>query len=201
MELFTSTISSLSSQVAELKDIQCKPLVEFLNLPSQISLVQEKLKTLDSLPNLLYKVSDTLNRFSIVMENASGAASMDVSSVGQAPPSLAKEEKNTKDANRGRLLGSVPEPFIAEGPSASALQLKLSISLTEAEMCVSLLEGLQDTPHNPLKTSLIVTISTYASGGGLILYQAYSNLYATTGRKAHLLGDKQIPSVGVFDEV
>ncbi|GJX70282.1 hypothetical protein Tco_0307453 [Tanacetum coccineum] len=33
-----------------------------------------------------------------------------------------------------------------------------------------------------------------ASGGGLILYQAY-------GRKAHLLEDKQIPSVGVFDEV
>ncbi|GJX88134.1 hypothetical protein Tco_0340148 [Tanacetum coccineum] len=39
------------------------------------------------------------------------------------------------------------------------------------------------------------------SGGGLILYQAYSNLYAMTGRKAHLLEDKQIPNVGVFDEV
>ncbi|GJS99340.1 hypothetical protein Tco_0820510 [Tanacetum coccineum] len=39
------------------------------------------------------------------------------------------------------------------------------------------------------------------SGGGLILYQAYSNLYAMTGRKAYLLKDKQIPSVGVFDEV
>ncbi|GJX70523.1 hypothetical protein Tco_0307694 [Tanacetum coccineum] len=39
------------------------------------------------------------------------------------------------------------------------------------------------------------------SGGGLILYQAYGNLYAMTGRKDHLLEDKQIPSVGVFDEV
>ncbi|GJY35555.1 hypothetical protein Tco_0420933 [Tanacetum coccineum] len=39
------------------------------------------------------------------------------------------------------------------------------------------------------------------SGGGLILYQAYGNLYAMTGRKTHLLKDKQIPSVGVFDEV
>ncbi|GJY46334.1 hypothetical protein Tco_0435397 [Tanacetum coccineum] len=38
------------------------------------------------------------------------------------------------------------------------------------------------------------------SGEGLILYQAYGNLYAMTGRKAHLLEDKQIPSVGVFDE-
>ncbi|GKA27543.1 hypothetical protein Tco_0713711 [Tanacetum coccineum] len=39
------------------------------------------------------------------------------------------------------------------------------------------------------------------SGGGFILYQAYGNLYAVTGRKAHLLKDKQILSVGVFDEV
>ncbi|GJZ81775.1 hypothetical protein Tco_0646769 [Tanacetum coccineum] len=39
------------------------------------------------------------------------------------------------------------------------------------------------------------------SGGGLILYQAYGNLYAMTGRKGHLLEDKQILSVGVFDEV
>ncbi|GKF14391.1 hypothetical protein Tco_0055853 [Tanacetum coccineum] len=39
------------------------------------------------------------------------------------------------------------------------------------------------------------------SGGGLILYQAYGNLYAMTGRKAYLLEDKQILSVGVFDEV
>ncbi|GKA88442.1 hypothetical protein Tco_0810206 [Tanacetum coccineum] len=35
----------------------------------------------------------------------------------------------------------------------------------------------------------------------LILYQAYGNLYATTGRKVHLLEDKQTLSVGVFDEV
>ncbi|GJU78732.1 hypothetical protein Tco_1275802 [Tanacetum coccineum] len=39
------------------------------------------------------------------------------------------------------------------------------------------------------------------SGGGLILYQAYGNLCTMTGRKAHLLEDKQISSVGVFDEV
>ncbi|GKA10611.1 hypothetical protein Tco_0690044 [Tanacetum coccineum] len=39
------------------------------------------------------------------------------------------------------------------------------------------------------------------SGGGLILYQAYGNLYDMTGRKAYLLEDKQIPSEGVIDEV
>ncbi|GJY93130.1 putative reverse transcriptase domain-containing protein [Tanacetum coccineum] len=38
-------------------------------------------------------------------------------------------------------------------------------------------------------------------GEGLILYQAYGNLYDMPGRKAHLLKDKQIPSVRVFDEV
>ncbi|GKD62008.1 hypothetical protein Tco_1299517 [Tanacetum coccineum] len=44
-------------------------------------------------------------------------------------------------------------------------------------------------------------VTTYARSGGLILYQAYGNLYATTGRKAHLLGDEQISSVWVFDEI
>ncbi|GJS82818.1 hypothetical protein Tco_0749359 [Tanacetum coccineum] len=39
------------------------------------------------------------------------------------------------------------------------------------------------------------------SGGGLILYQAHGNLYAMTGRKTHLLEDKQIPNVRVFDEI
>ncbi|GKE82247.1 hypothetical protein Tco_1552247 [Tanacetum coccineum] len=39
------------------------------------------------------------------------------------------------------------------------------------------------------------------SGEGLILYQPYGNLYIMAGRKAYLLKDKQIPSVGVFDEV
>ncbi|GJV18301.1 ribonuclease H-like domain-containing protein [Tanacetum coccineum] len=34
------------------------------------------------------------------------------------------------------------------------------------------------------------------SGEGLIFYQAYGNIYAMIGRKAHLLEDKQIPSVG-----
>ncbi|GJT22205.1 hypothetical protein Tco_0892142 [Tanacetum coccineum] len=39
------------------------------------------------------------------------------------------------------------------------------------------------------------------NGEGLILYQTYGNLYAMIGRKAHLLEDKQISSVGIFDEV
>ncbi|GJW51951.1 hypothetical protein Tco_0093302 [Tanacetum coccineum] len=39
------------------------------------------------------------------------------------------------------------------------------------------------------------------SGRGLILYQAYGNLYAMTGRKADLLEDKQISNVRAFDKV
>nr|GEY60450.1 hypothetical protein [Tanacetum cinerariifolium] len=38
------------------------------------------------------------------------------------------------------------------------------------------------------------------SGGGLILYQAYDNLYAMTDRKSYLPEDKQISSEGIFDE-
>nr|GEW85906.1 hypothetical protein [Tanacetum cinerariifolium] len=49
--------------VAELKNIELELLAKFLNLPSQVSSVQEKLKTMDSLPSLLHKVTDTMNRF------------------------------------------------------------------------------------------------------------------------------------------
>ncbi|GKA47613.1 hypothetical protein Tco_0740496 [Tanacetum coccineum] len=98
LETFTSTISSLLSQVAELKNIQWGLPAEFLNLPSQVSSVQEKLKTLDSLPSLLHKVTNTLNRFSTMVENASGATSMNVPSAGKTTASPAEGEKNTKDA-------------------------------------------------------------------------------------------------------
>ncbi|GJQ96944.1 hypothetical protein Tco_0008083 [Tanacetum coccineum] len=93
LETFTSTISSLSSQVAELKNIQWKLPTEFLNLPSQVSSVQEKLQTLDSLPSLLHKETDTLNKFSTMVDNASGATSMHVPSLGQTTTSPAEGEK------------------------------------------------------------------------------------------------------------
>ncbi|GJX74205.1 hypothetical protein Tco_0312800 [Tanacetum coccineum] len=71
LETFTSTISSLSSQAAELKKIQWELLAEFLDLPHLVSSVQEKLKTLDSLPGLFKKVTTTLNRFATPVEKAS----------------------------------------------------------------------------------------------------------------------------------
>ncbi|GJT36325.1 hypothetical protein Tco_0926744 [Tanacetum coccineum] len=96
LKSFTSTISSLSSHVAELKNIQWKPPAEFLNLPSQVSSVQEKLKTLDSIPSLLHTVTHTLNRFSTMVNNASRATSMNVPLAGQATASPTEGEKNTK---------------------------------------------------------------------------------------------------------
>ncbi|GKB39697.1 hypothetical protein Tco_0884639 [Tanacetum coccineum] len=98
LETFTSTISSLSSWVAELKNIQWELLADFQALPSQVSSVQEKLQTLDSLPSLLNKVTDTLNRFATVVENASGATTKGVPSTGQATASPVEGEKNTNPA-------------------------------------------------------------------------------------------------------
>ncbi|GJT71773.1 hypothetical protein Tco_1031059 [Tanacetum coccineum] len=74
LETFTFTISSLTSQ--------------------------KKLKTLNSLPSLLNKVTDILNRFVTVMENASGATSKNVPSAGQATASPVEGEKNTNPATK-----------------------------------------------------------------------------------------------------
>nr|GEW96674.1 hypothetical protein [Tanacetum cinerariifolium] len=46
-----------------------------------------------------HDVTDTLNRFSTMVKNASGATSMNVPSVGKATASPTKGDKNTKDAN------------------------------------------------------------------------------------------------------
>ncbi|GJV26488.1 hypothetical protein Tco_1379183 [Tanacetum coccineum] len=73
-------------------------LTELQALPVLVSSVQKQLKTLDSLPSLLNKVTETLNRFATVVENASEATTKDVPSAGQATASPAEGEKNTKDA-------------------------------------------------------------------------------------------------------
>ncbi|GJZ41004.1 hypothetical protein Tco_0587890 [Tanacetum coccineum] len=84
LETFTYLISSLTSQVAELKNIQWELPLEFLDFPSQVSSVQEKLKTLDALPSLLNKVTNTLNRFATIIENELGATGKSVPSAGKA---------------------------------------------------------------------------------------------------------------------
>ncbi|GJU92085.1 hypothetical protein Tco_1304508 [Tanacetum coccineum] len=98
-ETFTSTISSLTSQVIELKNIQWELLVEFLDLPSQVSLVQEKLKTFP-LPSLLNKVTETLNSLATIVENASRATDKSVASTVLTTASHTKGEKNTNPATK-----------------------------------------------------------------------------------------------------
>nr|GEV58458.1 retrovirus-related Pol polyprotein from transposon TNT 1-94 [Tanacetum cinerariifolium] len=85
--------------VAERKNIQWELPTDVLDLPYLASLVQEKLKTLDSLTSLLNKVTNTLNRFATMVENASGATTTDVPSTGKATALPAEGEKNTKDAD------------------------------------------------------------------------------------------------------
>ncbi|GJT58971.1 hypothetical protein Tco_1002504 [Tanacetum coccineum] len=98
LETFTSTIFSLTSQVAEPKDIQWELPAELQALPVLVSSVQKQLKTLDSLPSLYNKVTKTLNRFATVVENALAAMTKDVPSAGQATASPAEGEKNNKYA-------------------------------------------------------------------------------------------------------
>ncbi|GJX47280.1 hypothetical protein Tco_0272470 [Tanacetum coccineum] len=61
LEDFTKIITSLTSQVAELKTLQWELPAEFLFVTSQVEMVQSKLKTLDTLPSLLNKVINSLN--------------------------------------------------------------------------------------------------------------------------------------------
>nr|GEX79769.1 hypothetical protein [Tanacetum cinerariifolium] len=49
LEDFTKTITSLTLKVDELKTLQWELLAEFLAVPSQVEMVQAKLKTLDAL--------------------------------------------------------------------------------------------------------------------------------------------------------
>nr|GEW28408.1 hypothetical protein [Tanacetum cinerariifolium] len=68
------------------------------NMDKKAPHVLKQLKTLDSLPSLLHKVTETLNRFATVVENASEATTKDVPLASQATASPAEGEKNTKDA-------------------------------------------------------------------------------------------------------
>ncbi|GJT20906.1 retrovirus-related pol polyprotein from transposon TNT 1-94 [Tanacetum coccineum] len=90
IELF-GEIKELKKHVVELKNIQWELPVELQALPALVSSVQ--------IPRLLSKVTETLNRFATVVENALEATTKVVPSAGQATASPAEGEKNTtKDA-------------------------------------------------------------------------------------------------------
>ncbi|GKC72831.1 hypothetical protein Tco_1118714 [Tanacetum coccineum] len=109
--------------VAELKTLQWELPAEFLGLPSQISSVQENLKTLDALPSLLNKVTDILNRFATSVENeTSKAIDKSVPAASQASASPAEGEKNTKNADNANLK---QQPTIITPPTTSSFQSPL----------------------------------------------------------------------------
>ncbi|GJZ55256.1 hypothetical protein Tco_0610449 [Tanacetum coccineum] len=95
-----SKITKISGEIKELKhhvrDMEIELHADLLEIPTKLETftstisIQEKLQTLDSLPSLLHKVTNTLNRFSTMVDNALGATSMHVSP--------AEGDKNTKDA-------------------------------------------------------------------------------------------------------
>ncbi|GKC06996.1 retrovirus-related pol polyprotein from transposon TNT 1-94 [Tanacetum coccineum] len=98
-------IQELMAQVAELKTIQWELPAKFLVLPNQISLVQEKLKTLDALPSILNKVTITLNRFaSLINQSSKKAKDKGVPSAGKSNASPAEGEENTYSAAKEENL-------------------------------------------------------------------------------------------------
>ncbi|GKF69124.1 hypothetical protein Tco_0202181 [Tanacetum coccineum] len=105
MEEFIITVTSLTSQVAELKTLQWELLVEFLLVPNQVASVHAKLKTLDSLPSLLLKVTQSLNMFAKVLHLAtSKAKDQRVPSAGQASTMPTEGEKNTNQATISQIF-------------------------------------------------------------------------------------------------
>ncbi|GJV58406.1 hypothetical protein Tco_1459411 [Tanacetum coccineum] len=98
----------------ETRDIQFHYLQSYL---------LEKLKTLDALPSLLTKVTDTLNKFATSVENASSkATNKSVPLVGQAGASRVEGEKNTKDADKANLK---KQPTTTNLPTTSSFQSPL----------------------------------------------------------------------------
>ncbi|GJZ75139.1 hypothetical protein Tco_0639604 [Tanacetum coccineum] len=128
LETFTSTISSLSSQVAELKNIQWELPAEFLDLPHLLSLVQEKLKTLDSLLGLLNKVTNTLNRFATLMGNTSGATATGVPLADKATTSPAEGEKDADTNMKNELVDLLGIDIVTQEDGTAKVIEKFKVS-------------------------------------------------------------------------
>ncbi|GKE32349.1 hypothetical protein Tco_1451671 [Tanacetum coccineum] len=91
-----SKVTKLSREIKELKQHIRDMEIE---LPGDLVEIPTKLETFTStISSLSSQVTDTLNMFSIMVDNASGATSMNVPLAGQAATSPAEGEKNTKDA-------------------------------------------------------------------------------------------------------
>ncbi|GJS20993.1 hypothetical protein Tco_0449625 [Tanacetum coccineum] len=94
----SAQIQELMAQIKELKKHVRDMKIE---LPGDLKEIPTKLETFTStISSLSSQVTDTLNRFSTMVENASRATSMNVPSAGKATASPVEGEKNTKDAEK-----------------------------------------------------------------------------------------------------
>nr|GEX03156.1 hypothetical protein [Tanacetum cinerariifolium] len=105
LEKFSSAVSNLTTQVAELKTLQWEIPAEFLSVPSQVSNVKSKIKTLDAFRILLNKITEALDMFAQAVQDASQKASDQcVPSAGQAGTHLTEGEKNTRQVTITQLF-------------------------------------------------------------------------------------------------
>ncbi|GKD55716.1 hypothetical protein Tco_1289103 [Tanacetum coccineum] len=108
LKKLSSKFTKLSGKIKELKqhvkDMEIELPGDLKEIPTKLETftssisIQKQLKTLDSLPSLLNKVTETLNRFATVVENASEATTKDIPSASQATNLPTEGDKNTKDA-------------------------------------------------------------------------------------------------------
>ncbi|GJW83716.1 hypothetical protein Tco_0156861 [Tanacetum coccineum] len=122
---FLSTHDFSSSLPTKLKDLPSKfndltkewelP-AEFLAMPSQVEMVQAKLKTLDALPSLLNKVTNALNQFlyAITSKKIKGDSGEHIKEEkGKKDLSSEEAEKESTDSNSDdetHVTGSIVEP-------------------------------------------------------------------------------------------
>ncbi|GJV97369.1 hypothetical protein Tco_1548946 [Tanacetum coccineum] len=108
LEDFTKTVTSLTSQVAELKTLQWELPAEFLAMPSQVEMVQAKLKTLDAFLSLLKKFINALNQYGQAITSKKTGGD-NVPSAGQAGTQPTEGEKNTNQATISQLFQRTAE--------------------------------------------------------------------------------------------
>ncbi|GJU27754.1 hypothetical protein Tco_1166375 [Tanacetum coccineum] len=99
----TRIVTSLTSQVAELKTLQWELPAEFLTIPTQVEKVQAKLKTLDALPSLLNKVTYVLNQFAQAIASKKTEDTR-IPLAGQAGTQPAEGEKYTNQTTISQLF-------------------------------------------------------------------------------------------------
>ncbi|GJT59166.1 hypothetical protein Tco_1002699 [Tanacetum coccineum] len=103
LETFSSTVSSLTTQVAKLKKHTWELPKEFLSLPDQISSIQTHIKTVEALPGLLSKVTYTLNMFASILN----AHNKGIPSTGESTASPVEGEKNTNPITEDEKMANL----------------------------------------------------------------------------------------------